>query len=219
MRHAEFYLDIARSGLNELKRCTGPIVVGDCGYSEHFRHAIVITVFSALAVEHAITEVIWIECFLKTPAPHRNKTLQLVKMLRNIPDKLEFLQSNGLLPLELKKEVSELFDRRNRLVHLRSEEVIPYSGGVLDVEDVQTLNEQGRGAQLDVAMERALVKGKFEDLDALANEVGKPSTSLSLPGLSTLIVHEAKENLEIAERTLKALENERGLAEGDVELK
>lgn len=201
---ADFYLEIAQQELKQLQGCPGPIILGDDGYSEHFRHAVITTVFSALAVEYAITELIWIECFLRTPAPHRNKTLQLAEMLRNVPDKLKFLQNSGLLPSELVNEVSKLFKRRNRLVHLRNQEVVSHSGGVISVEDVMYLNQQGRGSELDSAI-KSVLAGNPKAIRNLANEVGKPQTSITLPGLSTEIVSEAPENLSIAERALAEL--------------
>jgi len=70
---ADFYLDIARYSLEQLGRLHkrgSRRWIGN-GYSSHFRHAVVCIVFSAFAVEHALTELIWISCYLSTPEPHR----------------------------------------------------------------------------------------------------------------------------------------------------
>ena len=42
-------------------------------------------------------------------------------------------------------------------------------------------------------------------LDALTKEVGTPTLSLNLSGLSTLVLDEARENVAIAERAVAAL--------------
>ena len=181
--------------------------MGTGGYSQHFRYAVVSTVFSAFAVEHAITELIWVECFLKTPAPHRQKTMQLAQKLLNIPDKLEFLQNSTQLSKELLNALRELFDRRNRLVHLRSKDVFSHDSGVIDFEGAQALLQQGRGRELDSAIESAL-QGKPDALQTLIDEVGGVRTSLTLPGISSDVIDEAEENFGIAKRALKALRKE-----------
>ena len=117
------------------------------GYSEHFRHAVVTTAFAAFAVERAMTELIWIECFLITSPSERWKGVLLASRLRNIPDKLEFLSHKGLSQ-EQRKSIQILFERRNQLAHLRNSTVITHTGGALNVEDLREILEQAQGSDL-----------------------------------------------------------------------
>jgi len=199
---AEFYLDIARNALDQLKRVVGPVMIGS-EYSEHFRHAAVTTAFAAFAVERAMTELIWIECFLITPPSERWKGVLLASKLRSIPDKLDFLAHKGILQ-DHRKKIQILFERRNQLAHLRNSDVVTYSGGTLTFEDAQEINRQGRSSELDAAIMEQL-RGQDDAFQALANEFGSPSTSLSMPGISSETVYEAEENLAIAEAAHKIL--------------
>lgn len=207
MTIAEFYLDIARNSLDQLNRVAGSITIGN-GYSEHFRHAVVTTAFAAFAVERAMTELIWIECFLITSPSERWKGVLLASRLRNIPDKLEFLSHKGLSQ-EQRKSIQILFERRNQLAHLRNSTVITHTGGALNVEDLREILEQAQGSDLEAAAEQML-KGQYDAFQGLVEQLGIPHTSLSWSGLSSEVVLEAQENFEVAEaahRTLMEIRN------------
>lgn len=201
---ADFYLGIAKEAITALDGPSEPVMIGSDGYSKHFHHAVIGSVFGAVAVDHAIATVVWVECFLLVPAKHRAKTLQLAQKIRFVDDKIRFLRANTSLGDNLLAEMRKLFDRRNHLVHQADGDVIPYDDWALDVESVQALNAAGRGAELDAANEAAL-RGNPDNLRALAREVGFPSLSLSLVGLSTDVLDEAHENVAIAERAVAAL--------------
>lgn len=74
---ADFYLGVAKEAITALGGLSEPVVMGSDGHSKHFHHAVIGSVFGAVAVDHAITTVVWVECFLLVPAKHRAKTLQL----------------------------------------------------------------------------------------------------------------------------------------------
>ena len=201
---ADFYLGVAKEAITALDELSEPVVMGSGGYSKHFHHAVIGSVFGAVAVEHAIATVVWVECFLLVPAKHRAKTSQLARKIRSVDDKINFLKTNTSVEGNLLAEIRELFNRRNRLVHQADGDVIPYDDWALDVESVQAINAAGRGAELDAANEAAL-RGNSDKLRALAREFGNQSLSLTLAGLSTPMLDEAHENVAIAERAVAAL--------------
>ncbi len=203
MTNADFYLGIARQELNQLKHCVGAVVVGG-KYSKHFHHAVVSSIFSAFAVEYALTELIWAKCFFQTPEPHRRISLLYVSKTRTIPEKLEFVRKTTKIPNALVRKMQELFDYRNRIAHCH---VKAFEGKVLDFDSVESLLRQGRGDELDAAIERFL-KGDEGVLRTLTDEAGKESESLNFDGIGTRDLDAAEENFQTAKRALKALRQE-----------
>ena len=203
MTNADFYLEIARQELHQLKHCVGAVVVGG-KYSEHFHHAVVSSMFSAFAVEYALTELIWVRCFFQTPEPHRRISLLYASRMRTIPDKLEFVRKTTKIPNALVKKMQELFDYRNRIAHCH---VKPFEGKVLDFDSVESLVRQGKGDELDAAINRFL-KGDEGVLRALTDGAGKENKFLNLDGMGTRDLEAAEENLQTARRALKSLRKE-----------
>lgn len=203
MTNADFYLKIARQELNQLKHCVGAVVVGS-KYSEHFHHAVVSSIFSAFAVEYALTELIWAKCFFQTPEPHRRISLLYASKTRTIPEKLEFVRKTTKIPNALVRKMQELFDYRNRVAHCH---VKAFEGKVLDFDSVESLVRQGKGDELDAAIEWFL-KGDEGVLRALTDEAGKESKSLNFEGIGTRDLDAADENFQTARRALKALRQE-----------
>lgn len=204
MTNADFCLDIARRELKRLRACAGPVRLGSSGHSAHFRHAVICSVFSAFAVEHVLTELIWVRCFFQTPEPHRRVALQHASGLRTISGKLGFIQAATKIPAHILADMKRLFEYRNQIAHCR---VLPFEGSGLDFESVQEIVEQGRGPELDKAMELAL-RGMPEALRTLADEFGEDASELQLGALGTGDIDAAAANLEIAERAVKALRRE-----------
>lgn len=201
----DFYLSIARRAYAELKDCADPITLGDDNYSEHFRHAIVCSVFSAIAVEHALQTLIWVRCFLQTPEPYRNPALLQAGQLRTIPQKLEFLKLTTKIPDGKLNEVKGLFEYRNRIVHAN---IKSFEGNVLTYESVERLNKEGRGSDVDRAIELALDKNQLEGLKSLAADHGEKTSYLCLPPIDTQDLEKARKNLCIAETAVAAIEHE-----------
>jgi len=207
MTNADFYLGIAKHELDQLRLSVGPIVVGD-RYSEHFRHAIICSVFSAFAVEYALTELIWVKCFFRTPEPHRRIALLCASKMRNVPQKLEFVRKTTGIDDSLLGEMKKLFDYRNQIAHCHVE---IFEGKVLDFDAIKSLCEQGRGAKIDDALMELGDKDDDGPLKALANEAGRVTRSINLQGISTEALDAANENYEIAAKALRALRNEAGM--------
>ncbi len=209
MTNADFFLEIAQQELDQLKRCAGPIVVGTDEYSEHFRHAVVSSVFSAFAVEYALTELIWVKCFFQTPEPHRPISLLRASKMHTIPGKLEFIQKTTAVQDILVGQMRKLFDYRNRIAHGH---VKPFESKVLDFDAVESLVREGKGAELDRAME-ASGEGNQNLLRALADEAGKESRTLHMNGIVTEDLDAAEENFLIATKAVKALRIEAGMVD------
>lgn len=203
MTNADFYLEIAHQELNRLKHCVGAVVVGS-KYSEHFHHAVVSSIFSAFAVEYALTELIWAKCFFQTPEPHRRISLLYASKTRTIPEKLEFVRKTTQIPDALVRKMQKLFDYRNRIAHCH---VKASEGRVLKVDSVESLVRQGKRDELDAAIERFL-KGDEGVLRALTDDVGKASKSLDFDGVGTRDLDAAEVNFQTARRALKALRQE-----------
>ena len=208
MTNADFYLEIAKNELEQLKRCTQPLVVGTDEYSEHFRHAIVCSVFSAFAVEYALTELIWVKCFFRTPEPHRRIALLCASLTRTIPAKLQFIRKVTAIEDSLVKEVGKLFEYRNRIAHCHVE---IFQGRVLDFDAIESLLEQGREAELDEAERLSDEEGSDHLLKALADEAGRETSSINLHGIPPEALDAAEENYGIAARAMKALRSEAGM--------
>jgi len=201
--NADFYLEIARRELDRLKQCAEPVVVGS-KYSDHFHHAVVSSIFSAFAVEYALTELVWAKCFFQTPEPHRRISLLYASRMRTIPEKLEFVRKTTKVPNALISKIQELFDYRNRIAHCH---IKAFEGKVLDFGSVESLVSQGRGDELDAANEHFL-RGDEGVLRALTDEAGKKIKSLNFDGMGTRDLETAEENFQTARRALKALRKE-----------
>ncbi len=118
--------------------------------------------------------------------------------------KLKYLRDKNLITEALAEDVGTLFDRRDRLVHLKSGEV-SHSTHTIGFEEAQRLIEHGKGAEIDSAIESALYNDNSEPLKELAKKAGKPANQVTLPFLNSDLIDEARENFKTAERTLKAL--------------
>lgn len=209
MSNADFYLDIARQELRQLEACDEQVSLGSTGYSAHFRHAVVCSVFAAFAVEYALAELIWTRCFFQTPKPYRGFALQHASRLRTIPDKLEFIRATTNIPSDLLEDMRPLFDYRNRIAHAR---VKTFDGKVLDFDSLQDAIAQGRGSELARATDVAL-GGRLNALESLADELGKETKFLQLAGLGSEDLDAAQEHLKIAEGAVEALRRELNSAE------
>lgn len=207
MTNADFYLEIARQELDELKNCVGPVVTGS-RYSEHFRHAVVSSIFSAFAVEYALTDLVWAKCFFQTPEPHRRISLLCASRMRSILDKLEFLRKTTKVPNALVTRMQELFDYRNRIAHCH---IKAFEGKVLGSDSVVSLVSQGKGDELDEAVNQFL-RGDEGALRALTDEAGEESRSLNFDGMGTRDLEAAEENFRTARAALKALRKEAGIS-------
>jgi hypothetical protein len=155
-------------------------------------------------VEHVLTELIWLRFFFQTPEPYRQVALQHASRLRTVSDKLRFIQAATKIPSDMLADMKTLFEYRNRIAHCR---VVPFEGKGLDFESLEEIVEQGRGPELDRAVELAF-RDKPEALRTLADEFGDDASHLNLPGLGTHEISAAAENLEIAERAVLALRRE-----------
>ena len=207
MTNADFYLEIARQELDQLKHCAEPVVVGS-KHSDHFHHAVVSSIFSAFTVEYALTELVWAKCFFQTPEPHRRISLLYASRMRTIPEKLEFVRKTTKVPNALISKIQELFDYRNRIAHCH---IKAFEGKVLDFDSVESLVSQGRGDELDTAIEQFL-RGDDGVLRALTDEGGKESKSLNFDGMGTRDLEAAEENFQTARTALKALRKEAGIS-------
>ena len=198
--NADLYLEIAADAVEKLRKCPRPVVIGSRS-SEHFRHALVVSVFSAFAVEYALTELIWVSCFFRTPEPHRQISLLCASKLHKIPEKLEFVRKTTKIPSKLVDKMQKLFEYRNGIAHCR---VKAFDGKVLDFDSVESLVCQGRAAELDMAIESAL-EGKEGALKALAKEAGKQTRYLEFAPLGSEDLDAAHENFKTATEALAAL--------------
>ena len=203
MTNADFYLEIARQELDQLKHCAEPVVVGS-KYSDHFRHAVVSSIFSAFAVEYALTELIWAKCFFQTPEPHRRISLLCASRMRTIPERLEFVRRTTKVPNDLVSKIQELLNYRNRIAHCH---IKVFEGKVLDFDSVESLVSRGRGDELDAAIEGSL-RGDEGVLRALTDEAGKEGRSLKLDGMGTRDLEAAEDNFQTARAALEALRKE-----------
>lgn len=212
----EFYMAIARHHLEKLSKCPGPISFGVDGYSEHFRHAVICSVFSAMAVEHAISKFLWFKCCLSETGESRRKGAKHLKAkLYNMSNKLDFFRSNTNLSPSVIDRMDELFRYRNWLVHSQLQ---LHEGKGFSIEVLQTLNNGGRKVELDEAMKKSLLSDDDEDLNKLAEEVGEPYSEVSVRGLGTSEIEYAEENLRIAEAAIHGLQKEfASLADSDSE--
>ena len=201
--NADFYLEIARQELDELRQCADPVVVGST-YSDHFRHAVVSSMFSAFAVEYALTELVWVKCFFHTPDPHRRISLLYASRARTIREKLEFVRRTTEIPNELVSGIQNLFDYRNRMAHCH---VKAFQGKVFDINSVESLVSQGRGDELDAAIGQFL-RGEEGVLSALTDEAGTESESLNFDSISTCDLEAAEENFRTARTAVEAFRKE-----------
>jgi len=202
MKLTNFYLEIARNSLTQLIAVKGGISIGDNDQSEHFSHAVSATVFSAISVEYGINEFIWVNDFLCSSSPNREQTEQLAKS--NIPEKIKYLKANGFKQ-EILKVIRVLFERRNRLVHLRHQDVSATDTYGLDFDDVIKINKAGRAAELDKANELAFSHNDRAAFNQLAEEFGTKHTLIQLPGLNTELIPESHENVGIAQAALEII--------------
>lgn len=202
---ADFHFEIAQRELEQLKECPDPVRLGGGGeYSDHFRHAIACSLFSALAVEHAVTELIWVKwVFPPVLGPYRGAR-SAPKMQRK-PVLLQFLRDNTGMSSELIDDMDTLFHYRDQVAHAHPKR---FRGKRLDFDIVQDLLVSGRGEELNDAVEKAFESGDRSELEALKNEVGKEELSLTFDSLSTQDLDLAEKNLQIASRALKALREE-----------
>jgi hypothetical protein len=187
MTNADFFLQIARDHTKKLRACRGPITLGSRGYSKHFTHAVISSMFSAFAVEHALAQLIWVRCFFQTPEPYRRIALQHASGLRTTPQKMAFIRVATRLPEDMLKDIEKLFQYRNGIAHSR---VTTFEGKVLDFDKVL----------------EAIPEGKAVDFEELADlVVEREARYLQLPGLSSEDVDIAEANLNLAERAVEAL--------------
>jgi len=158
-------------------------------------------VFSAFAVEHALAELIWVRCWLQTPAPYRSITRKQAANARTIPAKVELVGAITKIDADILGEMKRLFEYRNRIAHATAE---PLDNETLGFDALKAIQKAGRGDDLDEAIERAL-RDDSRPLEALAKDFGQPRISLVLSGLGTDDVFGAEENFRIAERAVEAL--------------
>jgi len=204
------YLGIARKQLETLNNLDGPIIIGDDD-STHVEHAIISSVFSAFAVEHAITELIWVRCFFQTPNPQRRITVTHASKLRNLYERLEFIKDTTEISEEVLTEIKELFEYRNSIAHCRP---FTHEGKVLSFEAVEAINSAGRGEELDEA-NRLMLEDKpdYSQFQELANEFGTDKDSLRFRGIGTPDIEAAYKNFRFAERIVEELLRERESAD------
>ena len=194
------YLGIARKQLETLKNLDGPIIIGD-NDSPHVEHAIISSVFSAFAVEHAITELIWVRCFFQTPNPQRRITVTHASKLRNLYERLQFIRDTTEISEEVLTEIKELFEYRNSIAHSRP---TTHEGKVLSFEALEEINSVGRGDELDTAIAK-MDTGNSDPLEKLADAFGTHTVSLDLRGIGTPDIEAAYKNFVIAERAVGEL--------------
>jgi hypothetical protein len=121
-----------------------------------------------------------------------------------MPAKLEVLTDVATLEPELRREIKELSEYRNRLAHGVT---VPFAGDVLGFDALRAIEEADRGDELDVATEKSL-RGDQSAIEELAREFGNPHISLQLSGLGTDDIEQAEVNLGIAEKAIQALKAE-----------
>ena len=117
MKSAELFLAIAEQHLHELDELSGPVTVGSDEVSDHVRLGLICSVFSAFAVEHAMSELIWVRCFLQSPLPYRHVTALQARSARTVPAKLALLRAVTDLDEELLGGLKDLFEYRNQIAH------------------------------------------------------------------------------------------------------
>ena len=144
------YLRIARQHLNSMKNNPKDMFISTVHESQHIRDALVCIVFSAFAVEYAITELIWTRIALQTPAKYRRMMIgPLVKNMRSINDRIEFLREATKMSDTLLSDIKRLFDYRNEIAHCRPEF---YEGSV------QVLRSDKNGKTVSVAENREILR-------------------------------------------------------------
>lgn len=137
MRGAQLFLQIAKENLDRAVVKEGAYwAPGDM--SHHYREAMVCSLFSAIAVEHSITEVLWTRVFFQTPKPFRSMLMKsLLSRPRSVEERLDLLASVTRLSGRLLDDVRELFRYRNTIVHSRPEssEEAPHYDSLNDTWD------------------------------------------------------------------------------------
>lgn len=191
MDRTEFYLQIAREQMRELRACQEEIRLGESDCSAHFKYALVCSVFAAMAVEQTLQELIWTRCFFQSPEPQRRITLLAAAGSRTIQQRLDFIKAATRVPKRLLEEMKSLFEYRNRIVHSH---IYPIEGDVVDDTMIFRIMRKRNLSSLNVDDERWPKKKGY---------------SLVLPGLGTPDIDAAHENLGIAERAVKALRLEK----------
>lgn len=101
-----------------MKNNKNQIWIGPYGESQHYRDALVCMVFSAFAVEYAITEFIWVRIGLQETQENRH----ILRKYRDIrmPARLRFVRRMSKLPKDLFRDMDRLFSLRNKLAHGRA---------------------------------------------------------------------------------------------------
>ena len=197
MSSADIFLEIARHHLEELKS-TVPPVSSDLA----LRHALVCSVFAAVAVEHALAELVWVRAFFQTPLKYRRVAIQRAAAAQSIPSKLEFVRATSALPEPILANIRELSKYRNGLVHAQ---ITPVEGKALDFEAMEAIEEAGLGSAFDEASGRAMEDGDSSALDEFKESYGNYYRSLNLGGLGTPDLDAALRNYEIAKEAVPAL--------------
>lgn len=132
------YLAVASEHLTLLQQAweSGRPVIGTDGESEHFHHALVVIVFSAMAVEYAVGELLAVRMLLQTPDPQR-RLFRDSRILRGqVSDKLRLLKTATQIPDNVISKVQDLFEYRNNLVHTQVEYVeVPPGTPVVNPEE------------------------------------------------------------------------------------
>ncbi len=197
MSFAGTYLEIARHHRDELQSLVPPF-----SHDLALRHALICSVFAAIAVEHALTELVWARAFLQTPFKYRSIAIQRAKAARTIPSKLEFVRAASELPDSVYEDINEISRYRNRLVHAQVKLV---EGKTLDWDALVAIDEEGLGSEFDEASRQA-ARGDSSALDEFKEKYGDYRRSLELGALGTPDWDAALRNYEIAKAAVGALE-------------
>jgi len=196
--NADLFLEIAREHLRRLVGLKGPRTVGRQS-SPHLRHAIICSVFSAFAVEHAITELIWSRFFFQVPKPYQAIALDHARSLRNTDARLDFLRAATNLPDDLIHEMKRLIEYRNKIAHARPK---PFEGKMKSVEFPEDESEFGIRTVTGDELQKLIVE--------------KDVKHLELDGVGTPDIDIAPQNLLIAEQALNVLRSEMDSSEWPV---
>ena len=202
---ADLYLGIAQREFEQLQTCEVSVSWDSSnGYSDHFRHAVICSLFAAVAVEHAITELIWIR-YTFPPIFGVGLGKKSPRELDKRPAMLDFLRNKTSVQDCLIDRIDELFRYRNKIAHAHPKD---FHGNILDAEVVEELDTSHRGKELADAIDAFMERDDDSMIKALAGEVGKEQTSLTFDSLNSDDLEAAGKHRKIAHDALPALRKE-----------